>query len=648
MFKPAALDIKKIKQGPREYAVSLHQRQLLQVLKYLDHMYHEASKPPVQDEAYDILKDVFEQKWPKHKYLQQTGASPTGEKVKLPFFMPSLDKLKPGATKLTKFLKGGPYVVSDKLDGISLMVIYDGGVPVQAFTRGNGKIGKEVSRHIPMLNLPKKINQKRKMVIRTEVVIATKTFAKKFSTQSGGDFEAARNMAGGLLNRKTSATTLRSFKVIAHEIIAGPGAGTAWSKQFSMLKALGFDTVVHKKFNDVDVTILSRVHDLRRKKSQYGADGIVVAYDKPYTRTVSGHPTYVKAFKINSMDDAVVTKVLEVQWNQSINNKLVPTVITEPVRLADATVQRFTGFNAFFILNGIPYKDRNIGTPKKPIGKGATVRVIRSGDVIPYIAEVVKGSEPQLPDVPYEIRRGIEAYAIEQTDTVDQKKIVHFFSKLGAEGIKGGTVKQLWKLGYTSIQDYLELDPNDIVGKAGIQESKAQTIYKAIQVAKSGHSFAKMGDASGMFRESIAESTLTSIWETYPDIMNMIRLPKSKLVAALKQVPGIQSKANIIAEDLPEFRKFLRTHGLRLKRPPVKKVTGTILKGQQLVITGFRDKALVEAIEKEGGTMASSINSKVNLLVVKDETTSNKKTEKAEDLGITIITAQELYMRLGL
>lgn len=649
MFKPTALDVPLLRRNPRDYAANLNQKQLLSVLKYLDYMYHEKSKPVIKDEVYDVAYDVFAERWPKHKYLSTVGSKATGDnKVVLPFMMPSLDKMKPDNPKLNKFLTKGPYVVSDKLDGISLMVVYDNGVPVEAYTRGNGKQGKDVSRHIQVLRIPKKISQKRKIVVRLEVVIATKTFSAKFSKKSGGDFEAARNMAGGLLNRKQSASSLRSFKVIAHEIINGPGAGTPWSKQFTSLKALGFDVVTHKKFNSLDVDILTRVHNLRRSKSPYGADGIVVAYDKPYARTTSGHPTYVKAFKINSLDDMVKTTVLRVEWNQSINNKLVPTVITKPVRLADANVQRFTGFNAYFILNGIPYKDRNIGHPKRPIGKGAIVKVIRSGDVIPYIAGVVKGVEPQLPDVPYEIRRGIEAYAIEQTDTVDQKKLVHFFSTLGAEGIKRGTVSRLWEHGYTSIQSYLDLDPNDLVGLEGIQESKAVTIYKAIQAVKKGHSFAKLGDASGVFGESIAESTLASVYEKYPNIMQMINLDKSVLVEAIEQVDGIKSKAVLIAEALPKFRKFLRQHGLKLVKPKTIQVTGNELENKVIVLTGFRDQELKDAIIQNGGTVASGLSSKVNLLVVKDGSVSNNKTEKAIQQNIEIQTAQELRKRLGL
>ncbi len=643
---------KEILAGPKRYAKNLSSRDLVGLLRYLDTEYHNHNNKPVPDEIYDIMKDVFTERFPNHPYLKDTGAPVKhSAREKLDHYLPSLDKFKPGMPRLTAWLKKnkGPYAISDKKDGISAEIIYKNHVPVTARTRGNGKIGKNVSKILPSLDIPQHIAVPN-LAVRVEILLRKDLFSSKYSKDVGGKFTDARNMVGGLINSNKPSKELESALVVCHNILSGKNAGSAFSTQFRFLKSLGFNVVPFKVFPKLTEEMLVKIHNLRKAKSKYHIDGIVVAADRPYTAVKTGYPDYAVAFKVNSEEDAQQVPVVRVEWNRSKHNKLVPTIWIKPITLGRVRVTKFSGFNAFFIMNGYRLKEIGTGRKKRPIGPGAIIKVIRSGDVIPHIQEVIKGSKsgkPQMPDIPFDLRGDrtsgpSEAFALDETESLLVTRITNFFAKINAEGMKEQTVAKLVEAGYDSIDSILSVTPETFSKLPGMGDKSGKKLFINMHKALSDTSFAKLGEASGIFGPSVGERTLQKIHDMYPDIMDMVKLPQAKLIENLLLVDGVKTKAAIIAPALAKFVRFVSKNKLKIKvKAKTTKQVSSKLAGETVLFTGFRDKELAQKVEEHGGKIETSLKSNVTLLVTPEGYT-NTKVDKAMSKGIKVITDTKL------
>jgi len=245
------MNIKAIKRNPRAAAEAMTLGELRKTLQHFDYEYHDQNASSIADEVYDILRDVHDERSKKPYARVGSKSTHAARRKKLLVPMGSLSKLKPGSSGLSAFLEKGPFVVSDKEDGISLQLVYRNHDLVQALQRGDGKIGTDSSGVIPALNVPKRIKEK-DLIVRVEFTMGKATFSKHFDKASGGEFENARNGAGGLLNRNQPNPIISKIKCIAHEIMEGKNARVAPSKQFAFLKTLGFDVVPHKVYPKAD------------------------------------------------------------------------------------------------------------------------------------------------------------------------------------------------------------------------------------------------------------------------------------------------------------------------------------------------------------------------------------------------------------
>ena len=149
------MDVKKIaKQLP-----TYNEGELVDLLEQANETYHNTAVPLISDDLYDALKNRLRQLNPKHPFLKKVGAAVRGEKVKLPYYLGSLDKIRDDSKHLVAFKKKypGEYVVSDKLDGISALIVY-GSDGARMYTRGDGVNGQDISRFIYLLSSIPKLN----------------------------------------------------------------------------------------------------------------------------------------------------------------------------------------------------------------------------------------------------------------------------------------------------------------------------------------------------------------------------------------------------------------------------------------------------------------------------------------------------------
>jgi DNA ligase (NAD+) len=274
------------------------------------------AKYEITDAIYDMIEDEIRRRDPAHPRLQKVGAPVSSrEKVKLPFYLPSLDKIKTGDALIKWSDKyPGPYVITDKMDGISLGIKGD-----KLYTRGDGTSGQDVSHLIKHLKLPK---IPATMAVRCEVEMTESQFKKVFP-----DGKNARNTASGLLNQKKVDTKLiKALDVIAYEIIEPAMKPSA---QLKKLKQLGFKTVTHALTKKLTHTNVASYLTERKKTSDYAIDGLVIYQDKKVSRKKSGNPDHARAFKMMTEGDFKDVKVKEVIWQISKYGYLKPVVIVE-------------------------------------------------------------------------------------------------------------------------------------------------------------------------------------------------------------------------------------------------------------------------------------------------------------------------------
>ena len=649
------ISMRLIKQGDYGHISNLSERQLNKVLDRLDEAYHSNMKPLVSDDVYDLIYDTLIGKYPDTKRKQKTGhkIGNKQEEVKLPNFMPSLLKVKPDTKEFSSYVDNyiGPYVLTDKLDGISLQVVYEGGRPVKVFTRGDGTFGKDVSRHIANFKIPKRISTKARLAVRAEAILDEKVFERKFSKDHGGKYTAARNTAGGFINNtKGDSPGLKSVDVIVYEMLEGPNSNKKLSTQLKYMEKLGFNVVHNRTVKSIDSAKLSKYYAQRVKNSKYEIDGIVVAHNEPYERR-SSLPKHAKAFKENSRADMKDVKVLEVRWELSKGGKIIPRIFYAPTSLGGITNDKATGHNAFFILNGFRLKEKKLGKPIMPIGPGAVVRIVRSGKVIPHIVEVIKparGRKPQMPDMPFVLRGADAYYNGKKHGDTHAKQVTHFFVTIGVDGLKLTSVKKLINAGYDSIRKIMDASEADLAAIDGIGSVKAKQWTRQIKLKTKKLTPALVADASAIFI-GFSRSRLDTIFQSLPsNVYKVAKAPKVKVVAKIKSLGGFNKLADEFANHLPAFEEFLDELDVKIFNTPKK---AQAIKGKmsnhKVTFTGGKPKDLIASLENQGG-IVQNMKSDTTILVIKDAAYTSSKIPKAENAGITVLTQDQFKKKFKL
>ena len=367
------------------------------IIKYVNQEYYCENNQNIilSDEYYDILRNYILSKYPENKYALNQHSEcilSEKEKVKLPYEMWSMNKLKPNTNEISNWKSkyDGPYIVSCKLDGISALYVYENGIE-SMYTRGNGTHGQNISSLIPYIIWKKKDKNTldlnslllfKKIVIRGEIIIKKSLFEKKYKDE----FSNSRNFVAGMINKKKiEPNILIDIDFVVYELIY---PSLKPSEQFEFLN-INWVLKINNNLNQlyvVDYIIISNNKELTnenlsnkldywRNNYDYLIDGIVITNDNVYERT-SKNPDHAFAFKMLLTNEYAEGTVVNVIWTPSKDGYLKPVVEIEPIKLDGVIIKKITGNNAKFI------KDNKIGV-------GSKVKVIRSGNVIPKIDKVL-------------------------------------------------------------------------------------------------------------------------------------------------------------------------------------------------------------------------------------------------------------------
>jgi DNA ligase (NAD+) len=629
--------IKKLMDDAYNYSRKLKIKELEDLLRTLSLEYHSEGSSLVPDAVYDLIKYVLVSKDQNNKFLKEVGSPVLKNKVKLPYFMASLDKIVPDTNYLSKWKTKYKklYVISDKLDGVSAMLKYENKV-LSMYTRGDGESGTDITFLIPyVISKDIKLNKlPDKFIVRGELIISKDDFKSL-----DGKYANARNTVSGLVNSKTYSKRLNvahKTKFIAYQVIY-----PRYNQYIQMkeLQKYNFPTVTYKIMKETELIneTLSKYLLERREKSAHEIDGIVVVHSDDTYEIPKENPKHAFAFKQVMDDQFGETTVLDVKWTISKDGYLKPTVHVEPIKLVGTTIKKVYAHNAKYIVDN-------------KIGPGSQVQVIRSKDVIPQIHKVMTESANgigKMPTKEYDWNATEIDIKLKTNVTDDEyiaKNITHFFKVLKVKHISSGIVAKLVKNGYKTVVDIIAIDIEKAAEIEGIGKIVMEKIKNNIQEALQNTSLAKFMSASNCFGMGLGSRKLKIIVDEYPDILTMVT---DDLLAKLVELDGFDTKtANKFNDNLDKFKTFYNNvnevysieHIVKNKKK--KKVKKGKFTNKKIVFTGFRDETLEALIEKEGGNISSTVSSNTYILVHNGDT-SLSKYEKAKLLKITIMTKAE-------
>jgi len=614
---------------------SLNEKELSEIIILASDRYYNTNSELMTDNEYDIVKEYTAKKFPKNIEVDLIGAPVKKNKVTLPYEMPSMDKIKPDSNALSNWMSkyNGPYVLSCKLDGVSGMYSTEGPVP-KLYTRGDGKVGQDISHLLSIMNLPKEPN----VVVRGEFIIPKQVFEEKYKSV----FANPRNLVSGIINSKTIDEKSKDLHFVAYEIIQPQMPP---SQQLQKLTEMKHEVVMNKSTPSISNEMLSEILVDWRTNYMYEIDGVIVTDDKVYPR-ISGNPEHAFAFKMVLSDQMGEAKVLDVIWSPSKNGYLKPRVRIEPIRLGGVTIEYATGFNGKFI------EDNKLGI-------GAIVQMIRSGDVIPYIKAVTTPAEKaKMPSVPYtwtSTHIDVVLEDIKGDITVLEKNITMFFVELEVDGLSSGNVKRIMEAGYNTVGKILKMSKSDFEKVEGFKTKMIEKIYNGIHEKVDKASLLDIMVASNTFGRGLSRKKMQPMMDAYPDLLTSQDTTEEK-VKKLQTIKGIGlENAKGLVNNIPTFMAFLEETGLKGKLSETVAKPSTIpianivisdpLYGKKIVMTKVRDKEIIEKMEKVGATLEDSVNKNTFAVIVKSKDDDSNKIKKAKDLGIPIYTVEEFKMQ---
>uniref|UniRef100_A0A6C0I8D9 DNA polymerase beta n=1 Tax=viral metagenome TaxID=1070528 RepID=A0A6C0I8D9_9ZZZZ len=601
----------------------LNEKMLTDMIRFSNKVYYNSEQPILTDNQYDIVKEYTNKKFPSNAAITEIGAEVLRNKSQLPYEMASMEKIKPDTGALSEWSKKykGPYVLSCKLDGVSGLYTTEGAQP-KLYTRGNGIVGQDISYLIPHLKLPKTQG----LAIRGEFIIPKTIFEDKYKDK----FANPRNMVAGIINHKTINETIKDIHFVAYETIIP--ASLEPSKQMEFLGTVNVERVLYKMETSLTNELLSELLVDWRTNYIYEIDGVIVTNDAVYPRT-SGNPDHAFAFKMVLSDQMAEAKVVDVIWTPSKDGLLKPRVQIEPIHLGGVQIEYATGFNGAFILNN-------------KVGIGATIELIRSGDVIPHIRAVtVPAPEAKMPLVPYvwnSTHIDIMLENAAEDPIVKEKNITGFFKGIEVDGLGAGNVVKIIGAGYDTVSKIIQMSEEDFLKVEGFQKKMASKIFTGIKDKLEKASLVTIMSSSNVFGHGFSEARLTLIMDAEPGIL-LSKEPSETKIKKLTEIKGMAAKtASAFVEKIPDFVEFLKNTGLESKISSVStpKVTPIAINhpfnGKTIIVTGLTEKVIEDKVKAVGAKFGSSVSKNTDILVAKSVTESSGKLDKARELNKTL------------
>lgn len=635
-------------------------KELIEILNNASRLYYHYSTPIMTDFEYDKLYDELEKLEKETNTVLSNSPTQNVEpeaidslvKVEHPAPMLSLSKTK-SISELASFLGNQEGLISWKLDGLTIVLTYKDGKLSSGVTRGNGIIGEVVTENVKKFkNIPLTIPYKGTLVVRGEAVIKYSDFNKMNEEldDDSSQYKNPRNLCSGSVRQLDSKVTAkRNVNCIIFALIESEKNFKLKSEEFEWLKSLGFDVVEYHKVtsNNLEEQVLY----FKNKINEYDipSDGLVLLYnDIEYGKqlgTTAKYPKNAIAFKWQ--DETAETKLIDVDWLVSRTGLINPVAVFEPVELEGTIVSRASLHNVS-ILQGLS------------LGIGDTILVYKANMIIPQIADNLTQSNslaiPNKCPVCNHEAKIISSNDVKYLYCMNDfcpaklvKRLSQFTSRnaMNIEGLSDAIINKLADEGliktYADIYN-LKRYKNDIISFEGFGEKSYDNLINSIEKSRNVK-LANFIFALGI--PDIGLSRAKLICKNYSNDINKIRNLTFEELSKIDGIGEIIAKGWIDTFNNNDFIKELELLLKEVNFTDTSIDNNQPLKDLTFVITGSvnnftnRDE-LVEYIESYGGKVVKAISNNVNYLINNDITSTSTKNTKAKELGIKIISENDL------
>ena len=570
--------------------------------------------------------------------------------------MLSLSKTK-SREELREWLNGREALLSWKLDGLTVVLHYEGGRLVKAVTRGNGEVGEVVTNNAKVFrNVPLSIPYQGKLSLRGEAVISYSEFEKINSRIEAEQdkYKNPRNLCSGSVRQlNNEVTAQRNVLFYAYSLISAPDVDFRNSReeQFGFLQKQGFDVVEYRRV-DPD-TIMDAIAYFEKKIQTYDipSDGLVLLYeDIEYGRSLGKTAKFPRdsiAFKW--ADEIRETTLLEVEWSASRTGLINPVAVFEPVELEGTTVSRASVHN-ISIVRGLK------------LGIGDRITVYKANMIIPQIAEnLTQSGRLEIPSVcpvcggPTRIQdvNGVQSLYCDNPGC-DAKKIKSFTlfvsrDAMNVEGLSESTLEKFLAKGFLhEFADIYRLDRyrGEIMQMEGFGEKSYQNLMNSVENAR--HTTLPRL-IYGLGIENIGVANAKVLCRNFGFSLEAVRQATVEELSAVDGIGGVIA-AGIRAyfdDDRKNAQLDRLLQEIEIAQETVSE-SGQTLAGLTFVITGSllhyeNRSALKDEIEARGGKVTGSVTSKTTCLINNDIASQSAKNKKAKELGVRILS-EEMFI----
>ena len=644
----------------------LQMKSLVERLNQASDSYYNGKGELMTDYEWDALFDQLK------RLEEETGEilpdSPTnrvsedsivGKKEEHEFAALSLAKTKQ-VSDLVKWAEDRPIWISWKLDGLTLVVTYDGGKLTKIVTRGNGHIGTNITHLAPAISgISATISEKGHLVVRGEAVISYADF-EQFIIESEGDYANPRNLASGSLTLKDiEEVKQRHIQWIPFTLVYTERELTSWGERMQMLKDLGMNPVERERIDhptteNIQLEIDKFTEKVTSKKNPFPVDGLVICYDDTAyaaTGSVTGHHATRAGFAFKWQDEHADTILDHIEWSCAAST-ITPVAVFKPVELEGTTVQRAS------LCNVSECERLGIGD------KGTRLQVIKANKIIPKVINitevvgnfVIPAECPvcHAPAVVRESESGTKTLHCTNAacPAKQLKKFARFVSKEGIN-IDGISEQTVWKfINHGFIREYadfyklknyaFEISCFEGFGKKSVsnllesveksRHTDGRHLLYALNIPLCGGDVAKKLLSRYKVKELIETARLSMFDDEFANIDGIGPEKSAKFIAWFKDDIHFQHVQHLLSELIIE------------EHEPVE--TGNKCQGLTFVVTGdvhhYKNRNELKAyIESQGGKVTGSVSKSTNFLINNDAASQSSKNKKAHELNIPIITEDE-------
>jgi DNA ligase (NAD+) len=646
-----------------------------------DYLYYVLDKPKISDAEYDRMLGELSALENEHPDLvtpdsptQRVGGKPRSDLPNVTHVRPMLSlesamKIDE-AHEFDKRVKKGlgvdavAYTVEPKFDGLSVELIYEGGLLARGATRGDGTTGEEITPNIRTVRtVPLRLRAGRPprlVAIRGEAIMPLKEFRElnRWMTERGlAAFANPRNAAAGSLRQLDSHITAeRPLTLYAYEIMTIEGAPPpeTHTRELELLSSWGLLVDPHKKLckNIEEAVSFHAALEAKRETLPFEIDGVVIQVDSKAERETLGFrtrsPRWALALKFEPRKEVTTVEDIVVQVGRT--GKLTPVALLRPVDVSGVTVSRATLHNAGEVA-------------RKDVRVGDTVRIERAGDVIPAVVERIaaKGERRHKPFAMPDrcpvcgspvVEEGAYHLCTGGLNCPAQLKrgIGHFASKgaLDIEGLGHKTVEAMVEAGLvSSVADIFRLTKEKLLTLEGFADKSASNLLAAIDSQKKVK-LDRFLYALGI--RNVGEHVATVLAEHFGSLEPIMDAREEELMEIREIGPEVASSVATFFADKRNRTLIaeLRELGLDVMGAPRKK--GPLpLAGKTFVFTGalegFSREEAERLVQSLGGRASSSVSTKTDYVVAGAE--AGSKLAKAEALGVKVISEKEFKKLIG-